>query len=164
MGFLFSRDVAGLAANGRYVNSAAAVTQVALYKVPAALLETRLRRYPRLDFQVICKLCHDLREAQQHAFLLSKHRAVAKVGLFLQMLETHQNAEGHLSDEIQVPMARTDIGAYVNISPEAVTRALQELVRRGVIRIRDRRYIKIIDRTGLEKIISEMFEFSKPVS
>lgn len=162
MGFLFSHDVIGLAEDGKYVNSAAAVTQVSLYKIPTALLEARLRRNPQLDFQVICKLCHDLRAAQQHALLLSKHRAVAKLGLFLQMLETHQNGEGRRSDEIHVPMARTDIGAYVNVSPEAITRSLHELVRRGVITVRDRRYIKIADRVKLEDIVSELDGSPKP--
>lgn len=156
MGFLFPHDLIGLAQHRRYVNSASAVTQVVLYKIPTTALEARLRRNPSLDFQVICRLCHDLREAQQHAILLSKHRAVAKLGLFLQMLEAHQNAEGNLSGEIHVPMARTDIGAYVNLSAEAVSRSLQGLVRRGVISVRDRRYIKIIDRMGLEDAISEM--------
>jgi CRP-like cAMP-binding protein len=155
LSFLFPHDLFGLAEQGRYVNSAAAVTQVMLYKVPTAALEARMRRNPSLDFQVICRLCHDLREAQQHAILLSRHHAVAKLGLFLQMLEAHQNAEGHSSQEIQVPMARTDIGAYVNISPEAVTRSLRELVRRGLISVRERRYVKIIDRVGLEEAISE---------
>jgi CRP-like cAMP-binding protein len=155
MGFLFPHDLFGLAEQGRYVNSTAAVTQVILYKIPAAALQARLRRYPNLDFQVICRLCHDLREAQQHAILLSKHRAVAKLGLFLQMLEAHQNAAGHSSQEIQVPMARTDIAAYVSMSPEAVTRSLRGLVRRGVIRVRERRYIEIIDRVGLEEAIAE---------
>lgn len=155
MGFLFPHDLFGLAELGRYVNSASAVTQVILYKMPTAALEARMRRNPSLDFQVICRLCHDLREAQQHAILLSKHRAVAKLGLFLQMLEAHQTTEGHYSQEIQVPMARTDIGAYVNMSPEAVTRSLRALVRRGVISVRDRHHIKIIDRAGLEEVIAE---------
>jgi CRP-like cAMP-binding protein len=155
MGFLFPHDLFGLAEQGRYVNSASAVTQVMLYKIPTAALEARLRRYPSLDFQVICRLCHDLREAQQHAILLSKHRAVAKLGLFLQMLEAHQKTEGPSSQEIYVPMARRDIGAYVNMSPEAITRSLRGLVRRGVISVRDRRYVKIIDRVGLEDAISE---------
>jgi CRP/FNR family transcriptional regulator len=155
MSFLFPRDLFGLAEQGRYVNSASAVTEVILYKIPTAALEARLRRHPSLDFQVICRLCHDLREAQQHAILLSKHRGIAKLGLFLQMLEAHQNTDGQFSQEIRVPMARTDIGAYVNMSPEAVTRSLQTLVRRGVISVRERHYIKIIDRAALEAVISE---------
>lgn len=45
VGFLFPHDLFGLAEQGRYVNSASAVTQVMLYKVPTAALEARLRRY-----------------------------------------------------------------------------------------------------------------------
>ena len=70
------------------------------------------------------------------------------------MLEAHQKTEGPSSQEIYVPMAR-NIGAGVNMSPEAITRSLRGLVRRGVISVRDRRYVKIIDRVGLEDAISE---------
>jgi len=94
VGFLFADDLMGLAENGRYVNSVAAVTTATLYRIPTAPLEARLRNYPDLDFQVISKVCHELREAQRHAVLLSEQRASAKVGLFLQMLETHQAARG----------------------------------------------------------------------
>jgi CRP-like cAMP-binding protein len=156
IGFLFPQDIIGLAEQGKYVNSARAVTAVTLYKMPTAALEARLRRNPEFDYQVICKLCRELREAQQHAFLLGKHRAVAKLGLFLQMLETQQSSEGRLCEEILVPMSRVDIGAYTNISSEAVSRSLRELIRRRMISVRERRHIKILDRVGLEDIISEM--------
>ena len=113
---------------------------------------------------MICKLCRGLREAQQHAFLLSKHRAVAKFDVFLQMLETQQSAEGRLPEEMLMPMSRADIGAYTNISPEAVGRSLQELIRCRVISIRERRHIKILDRAGLEDIIWEIRGSSKSMS
>jgi len=164
IGFLFPQDIIGLADQGKYVNSARAVTPVTLYKIPTAALETSLHRNPEFDYQVICKLCRELREAQQHAFLLSKHRAVTKLCLFLQMLETQQSFEGRPSEEILVPMSRADIGAYTNISPEAVSRSFQELVRRRVISVHHRRHIKILDRTGLEGIISEMRGSSKSMS
>jgi len=161
IGFLFPQDIIGLADQGKYVNSARAVTPVTLYKIPTAALEARLHRNAEFDYQVICKLCRELREAQQHAFLLSKHRAVAKLGLFLQMLETQQSAEGRLPEEILVPMSRADIGAYTNISPEVVSRSLQELIRRRVICIRERRHIKILDRARLDDIIWEIRGSSK---
>ncbi len=164
IGFLFPQDIIGLADRGRYVNSARAITPVTLYRIPTAALEARLHRNPEFDYQVICKLCRELREAQQHAFLLSKHRAVAKLSLFLQMLETQQSSEGRLSEEILVPMSRADIGAYTNMSSEAVSRSFQELIRRRVISIRERRHIKILDRAGLEDIISEIRGSSKSMS
>ncbi len=152
--FLFPDDVVGLAENGKYVNSAEAVTDVVAYRIPVAALEARLRKHPGLDFHVISKLCHELREAQRHAFLLSKQRAIAKVGLLLQMLETHQAARGQSTGEVYLPMTRSDIGAYVAISPEAVSRSLRDLISRGAITFRDRRHVKIIDRAQLEAVIS----------
>ncbi len=155
VGFLFPGDLIGLADEGTYVNSAEAVTPVTLYKMPVAALEARLRRNPNLDFHVICKLCHDLREAQRHAYFLSKHHAIAKLGLFLQMIETHQAAFGQPPGEVYLPMTRVDIGAYVGLSPEAVTRSLRELISRRAISMRDRRHVELIDRTRLEAAISE---------
>ena len=153
VGFLFADDLIGLAENGTYVNSAAAVTAATLYRIPIAPLKVRLRNRPDLDFQVISKLCHELREAQRHAFFLSKQHAIAKVGLFLQMLETHQATRGESMGEVYLQMTRQDIGAYVGISPEAVSRSLRDLVNHGVIAFRDRRHLQIVNRGRLEAII-----------
>jgi CRP-like cAMP-binding protein len=155
VGFLFPNDLVGLAQYGQYVNSAEAVTAVTLYRIPTTALETRLRQNAKLDFEVIGKLCHDLREAQHHAFLLSKHRAIARVGLFVQFLETLQAAQREFTEEIYLPMTRSDIGAYLGISPEAVSRSFRELASHGAIALRDRRHLKIIDRALLEAAIAE---------
>ena len=114
-----------------------------------------MNKYPHLDFAVISKICHDLREAQHHAFLLSKQRAIEKMGLFLQLLETHEAVHGISAGEVYLPMSRSDIGAYAGISPEAVSRSLRDLINRGVVSVRDRRHIKIIDRQQLETLIYE---------
>jgi CRP-like cAMP-binding protein len=155
VGFCFADDLIGLAENGVYVNSVAAVTPATLYRIPTAPLEARLRNYPDLDFQVISKLCHELREAQRHAVLLGEQHAVAKVGLFVQMLETHQAARAESMGEVYLQMTRRDIAAYVGITPEAVTRSLRDLVGRGAIALRDRRHVQIINRARLEAAISE---------
>ena len=153
-GFLFPNDVVGLALNGVYVNSAEAVTPVIAYRIPTAPLEARMRQYPGLDFQLIAKLCHDLREAQRHALLLSRHHAVARIGLFIQMLESHQLEAGG-SSEIYLPMSRAEIGGYAGISPEAVSRALHQLEASGAIRFQDHRHLRIADRARLEAAIAD---------
>jgi CRP/FNR family transcriptional regulator len=155
IGFLFPDDLFGLAEDGRYVNSTKAATTVSVYHIPVPALEARLRKDPGLEFHVICKLCHELREAQRHAFLLSRHHALAKVGLFLQMLEDFQAARGEGTGEIYLPMSRSDIADYVGVSLEAVSRSFRALSTRGVIALRNRRHIKIIDRDRLNDIASE---------
>jgi CRP/FNR family transcriptional regulator len=96
-----------------------------------------------------------LREAQRHAFILSRHHALARVGLFLQMLENVQAARGEDVAEIYLPVNRSDIGDYIGVSLEAVSRAFRALSTRGVIDFRNRRHVKIIDRDRLNDITSE---------
>jgi CRP/FNR family transcriptional regulator len=155
VGFLFPGDIFGLSEGGNYVNAAAAVTDVCLYRIPAVALEARLRRNPGLDFRVICRLCHELREAQRHALVLTKKRAAAKLALFLQMLEMQRAVHGSAGGEITLPMSRTEIGAYLALSPEAVSRALRELVTRGAIDLRGRRQVMVRDRALLDATIGE---------
>jgi CRP/FNR family transcriptional regulator len=155
LGFLFRDDLIGLAEEGRYVNSAEAVTAVCGYRIPVTALEAKLRKDSGLDFQIICKLCHELRETQSHAFLLSRRHAAERLGLFLQMLENYQTARSEDAGEIYLPMSRSDIGNYIGISLEAVSRSFRALSSRGVIAFRNRRHVKIIDRAGLNDIASE---------
>jgi CRP-like cAMP-binding protein len=155
VGFLFPHDLFGLAEEGRYVDSAEAATSVCGYRIPVTALEARLRKDPSLEFHIICKLCHELCEAQRHAFVLSRHRALTKIGLFLQMLETYQAARGEGVEEIYLPMSRSDIGDYIGISLEAVSRSFRALSARGVIVFRNHRHVKIIDHRQFNDIASE---------
>lgn len=123
------------------------------YRMPMAAVSARLRSDPDLEFFLICQLSHELHQARSHAALLSRHRATARIGLFLQMIESNQNARGVSSQEIYLPMKRSDIAAYVGISLEAVGRSFRRLANRGVITIRNRRYIKITNHTGFEAAI-----------
>ena len=155
VGFLFPSDVIGLAEEGHYVNCTGTVTPVAGYRIPISVLKTRFLQDPALEFHVICKLCHELREAQRHGLLLSMHRALSKVAKFLLMLESHQAARGETTAKIYLPMSQSDIGDYAGMSPEAVSRSLRNLASQGVISIRDRRCVKIMNRAQLERVASE---------
>jgi len=154
--FLFPEDLVGLPEEGKYVNSAEAVTAVTAYRIPVSVLETRLRRDPDLEFLVICKLCQELREAQRHALLLTKHHAPAKIAMFVQMLENYQCARGESLEEVYLPMSRSDIADYVGMSAEAVSRSFHALASRGAVVFRDRRHLKIVNRSCLERAAANL--------
>jgi CRP-like cAMP-binding protein len=153
MSFSFPDDLIGLSPNGTHEGSAEALTPVTAYRMSMAAINPRLRSDPELEFHLICQLSHELHQARRHAALLSRYRAIARIGLFLQMLEANQNAHGRSSQEIYLPMKRSDIGAYVGISLEAVGRSFRRLANRGAITIRDRRHIKIANPAELEAAI-----------
>jgi CRP/FNR family transcriptional regulator len=153
--FLFPDDLFGLSDEGRYTNSTRAVTPVTAYQLPMPALRSRLSRDASLEFHVICKLCQELRQAQRHAFLLARRQALSKMALFLQLLEQLQAARGEPTTEIYLPMKRSDIGEYVGMSLEAVSRAFRGLTASGIIKMRDRSHLKILDRDAFEKIAGE---------
>jgi CRP/FNR family transcriptional regulator len=146
MNFSFSDELIGLAPNYTHMDSAEALTPVTAYRMPMAAVSARLRSDPDLEFHLIFQLSLELHQARRHATLLNRHRATARIGLFLQMLEANQNARGVSSQEIYLPMKRSDIGAYIGISLEAVGWSFRRLANRGAITIRNRRYVQIANR------------------
>ena len=150
--FLFADDLFGLSAEGKYTSSTKAITTVIAYRLPVTTLRGRLSKDAELEFHVICKLCQELRQAQRHAFLLSEKKAVTKLAMFLQLVEQLQIAKGQQIAEIYLPMGRSDIGNYVGMTLAAVSRAFRALTTRGVIKLRDRRHVRIVDRDAFEKI------------
>jgi CRP/FNR family transcriptional regulator len=158
--FLLADDLFGLSAEGRYANSAKALTPVTAYRLPVSVLRGRLSKDAGLEFRVICKLCQDLRQAQRHALLLSQRKAVSKVAMFLQLMEQLQIARGEPTAEIYLPMDRSDIGQYAGMTLAAVSRAFRTLTARGIIKVRDRRHVRIMDRSAFEKIAGDPMEES----
>ena len=105
-----------------------------------------------LEFHVIAKLCHELRQAQRHAFVLASKHTVSKLILFLQMLEHLQADRNEPTNEIYLPMDRSDISEYVGASLSAISRAFRTLSAKGILKVRNRRHVKIIDRAAFEPI------------
>lgn len=160
--FLYPQDLFGLSEEGRYSNSAEAVTPVIAYALPVTALRRELSKSTELEFHVIAKLCHELRQAQRHALLLAQKHALAKLTMFLQLQEHLQTNGKQQVTEIYLPMDRKDIAEYVGMSLAAVSRGFHDLTSQQVISIRDRRHVKIMDRKALEKLASEPGHRSGP--
>jgi len=52
-------------------------------------------------------------------------------------------------------MDRSDIGEYTGLTLAAVSRAFRSLTTRGVIEVRNRRYVRIIDRAAFDRIAGD---------
>ena len=76
------------------------------YALPVPALQRQFSKDAELEFHVIAKLCHGLREAQRHALLLAQKYAAAKLAMFLQLQEHVQTDGGGRPAEIYLPMDR----------------------------------------------------------
>jgi CRP-like cAMP-binding protein len=79
-----------------------------------------------------------------------EQHTVSKLTLFLHMLEHFQAARDEPTNEIYLPMDRSDICEYVGTSLSSVSRAFRALTARGILKVRNRRHVKVIDRCAFE--------------
>jgi CRP-like cAMP-binding protein len=154
MTFLFADDVFGLAQSGRYMNSAQTITPVTLYRMRVATLVDILRGDADLAMQFLCKVTHELREALRHTVIVTRRDALGRVTMFLRMLE--RDSHLGLDSRIDVPMSRLDAANYLGLSLEAVSRALSELERSGIIAFEGRRIVRVLDRVRFERIAAAL--------
>jgi CRP/FNR family transcriptional regulator len=162
--FLYPHDLFGLSEEGRYVCSARAVTLLTVYAFPVYALRRHLSADSTLDYKAIVKLCHELRESQRHALLLTQRHAITRIAMFLKLQELHQSTSEQESDEIYLPMTRSDIADFAGISLPATSRAFRELTSRGIITFLDRQHLQVIDRAGFERLAQGLALPGRPVA
>lgn len=153
--FLFAEDIFGLAENGQYVNTAQAVTEVRLYRIPLDALERLFLHDGHLQLQFLCKVTHTLRQAQRQKIVLTRRDAAGRVAMFLSMLEG-RTAGPRLASAIQVPMSRSDVASYLGLSLETVSRATATLTRRRTIAFVDRHTVRIVDRGRFDRLVADV--------
>jgi len=151
-GFRFYADLFGLADRGKYVNTARTVTPATIYKIPVETLTALLRQDADLEFQFVCKLVHELRQSQRKAIIVARRDAPGRIAMFVDMLRHNESERPH--DTVEMPMTRADIGDYLNLAHESVSRACRRLTNMGILEfgkgtahIRDRaRFDKLVTR------------------
>ena len=153
--FLFENDLFGLALNGRYANSARAVTPVTLRRAPLDQLKALLLREPELEYLFLCKMTATIRHGQRHAIAISRRTAVERVAMFISMM---LQAQAHLHDSadvIDVPMSTHDIGDFLQLSRNAAERGFRELEHASIIVPEQPHRIRIVDRSGFNKLLPD---------
>jgi CRP/FNR family transcriptional regulator, anaerobic regulatory protein len=150
--FLFPADVFGLAENGLYVRTAQTVTQALLYRFDTNVLIATLKSDGDLQFKFLCKLTHELREAQRQAIAIGRKDALGKLAMFIR----HLQREPERSADVELPMTRSDIASYLGLSLESVSRATRSLEKRGVVCFPNRHMVRIIDQAQFDRIESTL--------
>jgi CRP/FNR family transcriptional regulator len=132
-GFLFAGDFLGLAKEETYAYSAEAVTHAALCRFPRKKLEDLLTRYPKLESRLLGLASHELAAAQEQMLLLGRKSAKEKIVSFLLALAEGAARRGQSGNPIAVPMSRNDIGDYLGLTTETVSRTFTQLKTGGLI-------------------------------
>ena len=88
-------------------------------------------------------------QERTHAALLAGLNANQRVSAFLVTMSARMRARGYSSREFHLRMSRAEIGSYLGVTMETVSRTLSALARRGVVEVQ-RKYVRILDPEALQ--------------
>jgi CRP-like cAMP-binding protein len=144
--FFLPGDFIGLDAAESYPFAAEAVTEATLVRYARRKVDALVTQEPRIAKSLVDIMRAELAAARQHMALLGHMTALERIASFLLKL-----ADRSVDDSrIELPMTRTDIGDYLGLTMETVSRTFSQLKNDGMIKQRSVHEIVIIDRTALE--------------
>jgi CRP/FNR family transcriptional regulator, anaerobic regulatory protein len=131
--FLMPGDVAGLDAlgNGSYQSEAVSLEDTEVCRIPVWRVELLAEYHGRTRAHVRGLLARELAEARSHAVAIAHLSAARRVAGFLLELSRRWAERGYSPAEFRLPMQRREIGDYLGLTTETVSRMLSEFRTRG---------------------------------
>lgn len=155
IGFFLPGEMLGLDAIESQIHACSAVAlETSSYcTVPFSELSEICKQIPELQNQLLRIMSRELSSENKMLLTLGKKNSEEKVATFLLTISTRYHQLGYSANEFKLMMSRQEIGNYLGITFETVSRVLGRLQRNGIIKV-NRKAIKIIDMVALKNIVS----------
>lgn len=134
-GEIFGID--GLSRN-RYATSVVALETGAICAIPFERLRELSARIPTLQRHIFQMMSQAIVTDQEMITLLGKYDAERRVAAFLQRLSRHHASRKLSASKIRLPMTRTDIGCYLGLTVETVSRIFSRFQKIGLLSLENR--------------------------
>jgi CRP/FNR family transcriptional regulator, anaerobic regulatory protein len=150
-GFYLPGEIIGLdgIASDRHTNTAIALETSAVCEIPFARLEELSIKLPNLQRRFLQIMSREITSDQQLITLLSKKTAEERIAALLLSIATRNQGRGLSGSEFYLPMSRSDIGNYLGLTIETVSRVFSRLHKVGVIEL-DKKHVVILDMQALQ--------------
>jgi len=156
LGFHVSGDMMGLDgfAAQLYLCDAVAMEASEACEIDARALESAARDHSILRRRIQSLIAQSMMRAQQNLLVLGSMQGAERLAHFLLDLSERYQALGLSSREFALRMTRKDIGSYLGLYSETVSRLFARLERAGLIQMTRRHRVQISDRAGLAALLS----------
>jgi CRP/FNR family transcriptional regulator len=153
-GFQMPGELIGLDGIGTRLHEVDAVALVdsQVCVIPYSVLESLALEVNSLQQQFHRIMSREIVRNQGVMLLLGSMHAEERVGAFLLNLTHRQRARGFSSSSIQLRMSREDIGSYLGLKLETVSRTFSKFQANGLLHVRHRQ-IEITDPMGLQHLV-----------
>jgi len=144
LGFYLPGEIVGLDGvdNKKHSCSAVALETSSLCGFPYTNLTDICRRIPALNEQLYSILGRELSYENQLLLTITKKNAEERMATFLISLSTRYQRLGYSSTEFKLSMSRSEIGNYLGMTIETVSRTLSNFQKQDLIKI-EHKHIRI---------------------
>lgn len=154
-GFHLPGDIVGFDGlnTQRHPSYAEALETAMVCEIPMANLDPLLDQLPRLRQQMMRLMSEDIQADQQMMLLLNRKTAEQKLATFITQLAQRYASRGFAANTFRLTMTRSDIGNYLGLTVETISRLLSKLDKEQLI-IVDGKLITINDQPALSRLAS----------
>lgn len=156
LGFHLPGEIIGLDAieNNAHSCSAKVLETTAFCEVPFSRFEELSVTIPSLQHQMYRLLSKEIAQETEMLLLLGKKSAEDRLATFLLSLSQRLQKRGLSPTDFYLSMSRHEIGNYLGLAVETVSRLFTRFQEEGLLRV-DRKHIEFLDTSGLEAILSQ---------
>ncbi len=154
-GFQMAGEIVGFDGieNNRHTCDAVALEDAEVCVMPFDRVEELSREVPSLQRHVHQIMSREIVREHGVMLLLGSMRAEERLAAFLLNLVQRLHARGFSKSELVLRMTREEIGSYLGLKLETVSRTLSRFVDEGIVGVKQR-HIRIIDSGALERIVN----------
>lgn len=153
LGFYLPGELVGLdAINGeRHKGFAVALETSSLCAIPFQRLEDIGHQLPALGHQLLKLVSREISHENRLLLSLANRSAEERIASFLINLSGRYRCLGYSAQEFRLPMPRKDIGLFLGLTMETVSRIFNRLQREEIVHA-DRRFVRIINPEKLDRL------------
>ncbi len=156
-GFYLPGEILGMdgLATNQHSNSAIALETSAICEIPFPRLEELSAKVPSLQRRFFQLMSKEITQDQQLITLLSKNSAEQRIGAILLSISARNHNRGLAASDFFLPMSRSDIGNYLGLTIETVSRVFSKLNKLNIISL-DKKHVVINDMDALKNLSSAL--------
>ncbi|TSE27906.1 fumarate/nitrate reduction transcriptional regulator Fnr [Tepidimonas aquatica] len=155
-GFQMAGEILGLdgIVQDKHSCSAVALEDAEVCVLPFDKLEALSREFSTLQHHVHRIMSREIVRDQGVMLLLGSMRAEERLAAFLLNLVQRLHARGFSRSELVLRMTREEIGSYLGMKLETVSRTFSRFQDEGIIEVRQR-YVRILEPQALQAIVNQ---------
>jgi len=151
-GFHLAGELMGLdaLAAGKHASTATALEDTEVCAIPYAHLSELAAQSPNLQMVMARLMSREIVREHSLMMLLGSMNAEERLAAFLLNLSQRMKARGYSPREFHLRMSRAEIGSYLGMKLETVSRTFSAFQHQRLLEV-DKKHIRIVDLEGLTR-------------